>query len=45
VLGTGRIVAVSAGQALVAERVTDGTRFIGFPLPAGNTRSTSGGAQ
>ena len=43
--GAGRIVAVGSGQALVAERVTDGTRFIGFPLPAANTRSTSGGAQ
>ncbi len=43
--GTGRIVAVGAEQALVAERVTDGTRFIGFPIPAANTRSTSGGAQ
>jgi hypothetical protein len=43
--GTGRIVAVGAEQALVAERVTDGTRFIGFPIRATNTRSTSGGAQ
>ena len=43
--GTGRIVAVGAGQALVAERVTDGTRFIGFPIPAMTVRSTSGGAQ
>ncbi len=43
--GTGRIVAVGAGQALVAERVTDGTRFIGFPLPAAISHSTSGGAQ
>lgn len=43
--GTGRIVAVSAERALVAERVTDGTRFIGFPIPAANTRSTSGGAR
>jgi hypothetical protein len=43
--GTGRIVAVGAEQALVAERVTDGTRFIGFPIPAANTRSASGGAQ
>jgi hypothetical protein len=43
--GTGRIVAVGAGEALVAERVEDGTRFIGFPIPAANTRSTSGGAQ
>jgi len=43
--GTGRIVAVGAGEALVAERVRDGTRFIGFPVPAVNTSSTSGGAQ
>jgi hypothetical protein len=43
--GTGRIVAVGAEEALVAERVRDGTRFIGFPIPAANTRSTSGGAQ
>jgi hypothetical protein len=43
--GTGRIVAVGAAQALVAERVKDGTRLIGFPIPASNTRSTSGGAQ
>jgi hypothetical protein len=45
VLGAGRIVAVRAEQALVAERVTDGTRFIGFPIPAANVRSTAGGAQ
>jgi hypothetical protein len=43
--GTGRIVAVGAAQALVAERVKDGTRLIRFPIPAANTRSTSGGAQ
>jgi hypothetical protein len=43
--GMGRIVAVGLEQALVAERVTDGTRLIGFPIPAGNTRSTSGGVQ
>ena len=43
--GTGRIVAVGADEALVAERVTDGTRFIGFPVPAANVRSASGGAQ
>jgi len=43
--GQGRIVAVGAGEALVAERVTDGTRFIGFPIPAATTRATSGGAQ
>jgi hypothetical protein len=38
-------VAVGAEEALVAERVTDGTRFIGFPIPPAGTRSTSGGAQ
>lgn len=43
--GTGRIVAVGGQEVLVAERVTDGTRFIGFPIPAAPTRSTSGGAQ
>jgi hypothetical protein len=43
--GTGRIVAVGAEEVLVAERVRDGTRFIGFPVPAANIRSTSGGAQ
>ena len=43
--GHGRIVAVGTGEALVAERVTDGTRFIGFPLPASTARSTPGGAQ
>jgi hypothetical protein len=43
--GTGRIVAVGADEALVAERVTDGTRFIGFPIPAANSGSTSGGSQ
>jgi hypothetical protein len=43
--GTGRIVAVGAEEVLVAERVTDGTRFIGFPVPAASTSSTSGGAQ
>jgi hypothetical protein len=32
--GTGRIVAVGADAALVAERLRDGTRFIRFPLPA-----------
>lgn len=30
--GPGRIVAVGAAAVLVAERVIDGTRFIGFPL-------------
>jgi hypothetical protein len=43
--GTGRIVAVSADEALVAERVPDGTRLIGFPVAPANTRSISGGAQ
>jgi hypothetical protein len=32
--GTGRIVAVGAADALVAERLRDGTRFTRFPLPA-----------
>ena len=32
--GTGRIVAVGADAALVAERLPEGTRFIRFPLPA-----------
>jgi hypothetical protein len=41
--GTGRIVAVGAGDVLVAERVTDGTRFIGFALPPA-TSSPSGDA-
>jgi hypothetical protein len=43
--GTGRIVAVSADDALVAERVPEGTLLIGFPIPRLNTRSISGGAQ
>ncbi len=43
--GSGRIVAVGADAALVAERVSDGTRFIAFGLPAANTRPISGGAQ
>jgi hypothetical protein len=43
--GPGRIVAVGADAALVAERATDGTRFIAFPIPRGDTRSASGGAR
>jgi hypothetical protein len=43
--GAGRIVAVGAEAALVAERVSDGTRFIAFGLPAANARPISGGAQ
>ena len=41
--GPGRIVAVGTEAVLVAERVTDGTRFIGFALPS-VTSSTSGDA-
>jgi hypothetical protein len=37
--GPGRIVAVGAEEVLVAERVTDGTRFIGFAVPPATTRS------
>jgi hypothetical protein len=40
--GPGRIVAVGAEGVLVAERVTDGTRFIGFALPPPNTSTASG---
>ncbi len=43
--GPGRIVAVGTGEVLVAERVADGTRFIGFSLPPQIARPTSGGAQ
>jgi hypothetical protein len=45
VLGPGRIVAVGADAVLVAERVTDGTRFIAFPIPGGPTDSVSGEAR
>jgi len=43
--GPGRIVAVGAEAVLVAERVTDGTRFIAFPIPAGAPSPSSGGAR
>jgi hypothetical protein len=43
--GRGRIVALGAEVALVAERVTDGTRFIAFTIPAGTASSASGGAR
>jgi hypothetical protein len=43
--GPGRIVAVGATEVLVAERVSDGTRFIGFSLPSAITRSSPGGSQ
>jgi hypothetical protein len=42
--GPGRIVALGADRVLVAERVTDGTRFIAFALPSADTRSRSGDA-
>lgn len=35
--GPGRIVAVGDDRVLVAERVTDGTRFIGFAVPPATT--------
>jgi hypothetical protein len=41
--GPGRIVAVGADGVLVAERVTNGTRFIGFSVPRA-TRTASGDA-
>ena len=43
--GPGRIVAVGTEEVLVAERVIDGTRFIGFSLPSALTSSSSGGSQ
>ncbi len=43
--GNGRIVAVGAEEALVAERVQEGTRFIGFPIPPAGSDSAAGGAQ
>ena len=42
--GPGRIVAVGADAVLVAERVTDGTRFIGFRLPRATPSTASGDA-
>jgi hypothetical protein len=44
VRGPGRIVAVGADRVLVAERVTDGTRFIGFTVPRATTSTASGDA-
>jgi hypothetical protein len=43
--GPGRIVAIGTEGVLVAERVTDGTRFIGFALPPATTSTASGDAQ
>jgi hypothetical protein len=43
--GPGRVVALGAEAALVAERVSDGTRFVVFPIPAGATPAASGGAR
>ena len=40
--GPGRIVALGAEHVLVAERVTDGTRFIGFAVPRAAPSSPSG---
>jgi hypothetical protein len=40
--GPGRIAAIGAEQVLVGERVTDGTRFVGFALPPANTSTASG---
>ena len=42
--GPGRIVAVGADAVLVAERVTTGTRFIGFTVPRPTTSTASGDA-
>jgi hypothetical protein len=43
--GPGRIVAVGADAVLVAERLTDGTRFIAFPTPRGSAGPDSGEAR
>jgi hypothetical protein len=43
--GRGRVVAVGRDAALVAERVTDGTRFMTFSIPAGESSTASGGAR
>jgi hypothetical protein len=40
--GPGRIVAVGAEGVLVAERMTNGTRFIGFTVPRTTTSPASG---
>lgn len=40
--GSGRIVAVGSDQVLVAERLTDRTRFIGFTVPRATTSTASG---
>jgi hypothetical protein len=42
--GPGRIVAVGPEHVLVAERVTDGTRFIDFAVPSTTSSSSSGDA-
>src|SRR5688500_9167526 len=42
--GPGRIVAVGPEHVLVAERVTDGTRFIDFAVPSATSSSSSGDA-
>jgi hypothetical protein len=43
--GPGRIVAVGGDAVLVAERVTDGTRFVAFPIPRGSAIPDSGEAR
>ena len=42
--GPGRVVAVGADAILVAERLRDGTRFIGFMLPRATPSTASGDA-
>jgi hypothetical protein len=42
--GPGRIVAVGADGVLVAERMTNGTRFIAFTVPRATTSTASGDA-
>jgi hypothetical protein len=43
--GPGRIAAIGREQVLVAERVPDGTRFIGFALPPLTTSTATGDAR
>ena len=43
--GPGRIAAFGRERVLVAERVTEGTRFIGFALPPATTSTATGDAQ
>ena len=43
--GPGRIAAIGREHVLVAERVTDGTHFIGFGLPPASTSTATGDAR